>query len=102
MFGGVSILSLLISDPNDRRTRCSRICGAPHAGVWLMPVLVALRHVGKANLSSYMKWFVRASIPNRCRPGSGGLLPLSGVTRCHRPEWAHLSCLRRGSVAGCR
>jgi len=55
-----------------------------------MPVLVALRHLGKANVFSYMKWFVRASIPNRCRPGSGGLLPLSGVTRRHRPEWAHL------------
>jgi uncharacterized membrane protein len=37
--------------------------GHAHAGVWLILALVALRYVDEANLSNYMKWFVRASIP---------------------------------------
>ena len=66
MFGGVSILSLLIGDPtymqNSLRQDLCR-AGHAHAGVWLILALVALRYVDEANLSYFMKWLVRGSIP---------------------------------------
>jgi hypothetical protein len=66
MFGGVSILSLLLGDPtyakNPLRQDLWR-AGHAHAGVWLILALVALRYVDEANLSSAMKWIVRGSIP---------------------------------------
>jgi hypothetical protein len=66
MFGGVSILSLLIGDPtymkNPLRQDLWR-AGHAHAGVWLILALVALRYVDEANLSDAMKWVVRGSIP---------------------------------------
>jgi hypothetical protein len=66
MFGGVSILSLLIGDPkymeNPLRQDLWR-AGHAHAGVWLILALVALRYVDEANISNSMKWFVRGSIP---------------------------------------
>jgi hypothetical protein len=66
MFGGASILSLLIGDPsymqNPLRQNLWR-AGHAHAGVWLILALVALRYVDEANLSNAMKWFVRSSIP---------------------------------------
>jgi len=66
MFGGVSILTLLIGDPtymeNPLRQDLWR-AGHAHAGVWLILALVALRYVDDANLSDAMKWFVRGSIP---------------------------------------
>jgi hypothetical protein len=66
MFGGVSILSLLVGDPtymqNPLRQDLWR-AGHAHAGVWLILALVALRYVDEANLSNAMKWFVRGSIP---------------------------------------
>jgi hypothetical protein len=66
MFGGVSILSLLISDPtytaNPLRQDLWR-AGHAHAGVWLILALVALRYVDEANLSNALKWLVRGSIP---------------------------------------
>jgi hypothetical protein len=66
MFGGVSILSLLIGDPaymeNQLRQDLWR-AGHVHAGVWLILSLVALRYVDEANLSNTMKWVVRGSIP---------------------------------------
>lgn len=66
MFGGVSILSLLIGDPtymeNPLRQDLWR-AGHAHAGVWLILALVALRYVDEANLSAATKWFVRTSIP---------------------------------------
>ena len=56
--GGVSILSLLISDPqytqNDLRQDLWR-AGHAHAGVWLVLALVALRYVDEANLSEGMR-----------------------------------------------
>ena len=64
--GGVSILSLLISDPqytqNDLRQDLWR-AGHAHAGVWLVLALVALRYVDEANLSEGMRWVVRLSLP---------------------------------------
>ena len=66
MFGGVSILSLLIGDlrymQNSLRQDLWR-AGHAHAGVWLILALVALRYVDEANLSYSMKWLVRGSIP---------------------------------------
>ena len=66
MFGGVSILSILIGDPtymkNPLRQDLWR-AGHAHAGVWLILALVALRYVDEANLSEAMKWLVRGSIP---------------------------------------
>jgi hypothetical protein len=66
MFGGVSILSLLIGDPsyteNPLRQDLWR-AGHAHAGVWLIPALVALRYVDEAKLSNAMKWLVRGAIP---------------------------------------
>jgi hypothetical protein len=66
MFGGVSILSLLIGDPsyteNPLRQDLWR-AGHAHAGVWLIPALVALRYVDEAKLSNAMKRLVRGAIP---------------------------------------
>jgi hypothetical protein len=66
MFGGVSILSLLIGDPtymqNVMRQDLWR-AGHAHAGVWLILALVVLRYVDEANLSNAMKWLVRGSVP---------------------------------------
>jgi hypothetical protein len=66
VIGGVSILSLLISDPtymeNSLRQDMWR-AGQAHAGMWLILALVALRYVDEANLSNIMKWLVRGSIP---------------------------------------
>jgi len=66
MFGGVSILSLLIGDPtymkNPLRQDLWR-AGHAHAGVWLILARVALRYVDEADLSDVMKRIVRGSIP---------------------------------------
>jgi hypothetical protein len=66
MYGGVSLLSLLIGDPkymeNPLRQDLWR-AGHAHAGVWLILALVALRYVDEAKLSNAMKWLVRGSIP---------------------------------------
>ena len=64
--GGVSILSLLISDPqytqNDLRQDLWR-AGHAHTGVWLVLALVALRYVDEANLSEGLRLVVRLSLP---------------------------------------
>jgi hypothetical protein len=66
MYGGVSILRILIGDPtymeNQLRQDLWR-AGHAHAGVWLILALVALRYVDEANLSNAMKWLVRGAIP---------------------------------------
>ncbi|HWP42331.1 MAG TPA: hypothetical protein VNO14_03780 [Blastocatellia bacterium] len=66
IFGGVSILTLLIGDPrymqNELRQDLWR-AGHAHAGVLLLLSLVALRYVDEANLSQGLKGFVRSSIP---------------------------------------
>lgn len=67
IFGGVSILTLLISDPaymeNELRQDLWR-AGHAHAGVLLILSLVALRYVDEAELSDRMKRLVRLSIPS--------------------------------------
>jgi hypothetical protein len=67
VFGGVSVLSLLIGDPrymeNPLRQNLWR-AGHAHAGVLLILSLVALRYVDEARLSDGSKWIVRTSIPS--------------------------------------
>src|SRR5687767_10505337 len=66
MFGGVSILTLLINDPayaqNALRHNLWR-AGHAHAGVFLLLSLIALRYVDETNLSAIFKWLVRLAIP---------------------------------------
>ena len=66
VFGGASILTLLVNDPgyteNEIRQDLWR-AGHAHAGVLLVLSLVVLRYVDEAALSGRMKWLVRYSIP---------------------------------------
>lgn len=66
IFGGVSVLTLLIGDPaytqNELRQDLWR-AGHAHAGVLLILSLLALLYVDGANLSERMKWVVRTFIP---------------------------------------
>ncbi len=66
VIGGVSILSLLITDPgyaeNQLRQDLWR-AGHAHAGVLLILSLVALRYVDETSLSAGMKWVARTFIP---------------------------------------
>lgn len=66
MFGGVSILSMLVFTPeymaNPLRQDLWR-AGHAHAGVFLILTLVALRYVDEAVLSEGARRFVRLSIP---------------------------------------
>jgi len=67
MYGGVSILGLLVDDPaymqNPLRKDLWR-AGHAHAGVLLVLSLVALRYVDEANLAAQLKWVVRLAIPS--------------------------------------
>jgi hypothetical protein len=66
IYGGVSILSLLIGDPayaqNQLRQDLWR-AGHAHAGVLLILSLLALLYVDEANLSERLKRVVRTFIP---------------------------------------
>ena len=66
VYGGASILSLLIGDPqyaqNELRQDLWR-AGHAHAGVLLVLSLVTLRYVDEANLSKGLKRLARHSIP---------------------------------------
>jgi predicted DNA repair protein MutK len=66
VFGGASILSLLIGDPayaqNELRQDLWR-AGHAHAGVLLVLSLVTLRYVDEANLPGWLKSMARHSIP---------------------------------------
>ena len=75
MIGGVSILTLLIHDPNYAANPLRQDlwrAGHAHAGMMLALSLIALRYVDEARLSDAMKWFVRLSIPS-----AAILLPLA-------------------------
>jgi hypothetical protein len=84
MIGGVSVLSLLIGDPeymkNPLRQDLWR-AGHAHAGVFLLLTLIALRYVDEATLSDRAKWFVRLSIPS-----AAILLPVAFFFSVLRPE----------------
>ncbi|MGH3089951.1 MAG: hypothetical protein ACRDSJ_21935 [Rubrobacteraceae bacterium] len=66
VYGGVSILSLLIGDPayaeNQLRQDLWR-AGHAHAGVLLILSLVTLRYVDEANLPEGLKKVARHSVP---------------------------------------
>lgn len=66
VYGGTSILSLLVGDPgyaqNGLRQDLWR-AGHAHAGVLLVLALVTLRYVDEATLPGGLKSFVRHSIP---------------------------------------
>jgi hypothetical protein len=66
VYGGTSILSLLIGDPayaqNELRQDLWR-AGHGHAGVLLVLSLVTLRYVDEANLPGWLRSFARHSIP---------------------------------------
>ena len=66
VYGGTSILSLLIGDPdyaeNQLRQDLWR-AGHAHAGVLLILSLVTLRYVDEANLPGWLKSMARHSIP---------------------------------------
>ena len=67
MYGGVSILQFLISDPaymqNQLRQDLFR-AGHAHAGVLLILSLVTLRYVDEASLSATWKSVVRYAVPS--------------------------------------
>jgi uncharacterized membrane protein len=66
VYGGTSILSLLVGDPdyaeNQLRQDLWR-AGHAHAGVLLILSLVTLRYVDEANLPGWLKSMARHSIP---------------------------------------
>src|ERR671911_1074596 len=84
VFGGTSILSLLISDPgyaqNELRQDLWR-AGHAHAGVLLVLSLVTLRYVDEAALPESLKTLVRHSIP-----AAAILLPLAFFLSVLSPE----------------
>ena len=66
IIGGVSILSLLISDPDYMANKLRQDlwrAGHAHAGVLLILSLVNLRYVDEARLSDGWRWFARLSAP---------------------------------------
>jgi hypothetical protein len=66
VFGGVSILSLLVGDPAYARNALRQDlwrAGHAHAGVLLVLSLIALRYVDEARLSERLKRVVRGAIP---------------------------------------
>jgi hypothetical protein len=67
IFGGVSILTLLIRDPRYRRNPLRQQlwrAGHAHAGVLLILSLVALQYVDQADLSEGWRQVVRTTIPS--------------------------------------
>jgi hypothetical protein len=84
VYGGASILSLLIGDPgyaqNELRQDLWR-AGHAHAGVLLVLSLVTLRYVDEATLPEGLKTLVRHSIP-----AAAILLPLAFFLSVLSPE----------------
>jgi hypothetical protein len=84
IFGGVSILTLLIRDPRYRQNPLRQQlwrAGHAHAGVLLILSLVALLYVDQTDLAEGWKSFVRSSIP-----ASAILLPVAYFFSVLRPE----------------
>jgi hypothetical protein len=66
VYGGTSILSLLIGDPDYAQNQLRQDlwrAGHAHAGVLLVLSLVTLRYVDEANLPGWLKSVARHSIP---------------------------------------
>lgn len=84
IFGGVSILTLLIRDPRYRQNPLRQQlwrAGHAHAGVLLVLSLVALLYLDQTSLSDGWKAFVRAAIP-----GSAILLPAAFFLSVLKPD----------------
>jgi len=84
VFGGVSLVSLLISDPRYAQNQLRQDfwrAGHAHAGVLLVLSLVALRYVDEARLSERLKRLVRGTIP-----AAALLLPLAFFLSVLSPE----------------
>ncbi len=84
IFGGVSILTLLIRDPRYRQNPLRQQlwrAGHAHAGVLLVLSLVALLYLDQTSLSGSWKAFVRAAIP-----GSAILLPAAFFLSVLKPD----------------
>jgi hypothetical protein len=84
VFGGVSVLTLLVNDPayqdNELRQDLWR-AGHAHAGVLLILSLVALRYVDDTRLGRRARWFVRYTIP-----AAAILLPIAFFLSVLSPE----------------
>lgn len=86
VFGGVSLLSLLVFDESYRANPLRQDlwrAGHAHAGVLLILSLVALRYLDEAVLSPGVKAFVRMGIP-----ATAILLPLAFFLSVLRPDAA--------------
>src|SRR5215212_1874767 len=102
VYGGASILSLLVGDPayaqNELRQDLWR-AGHAHAGVLLVLSLVTLRYVDEAALPEGLKTLVRHSIP-----AAAILLPLAfflgPLARGGGAQRNDLPRLRRRGLAG--
>jgi hypothetical protein len=84
VYGGASILSLLIGDPEYTRNELRQDlwrAGHAHAGVLLILSLVTLRYVDEANLSEGLKRLARHSIP-----AAAILLPLAFFLSVASPD----------------
>jgi hypothetical protein len=84
IFGGVSILTLLLRDPRYRQNPLRQQlwrAGHAHAGVLLILSLVALLYVDQTDLSETWKQLVRSAIPT-----SAILLPAAYFLSVLRPE----------------
>jgi hypothetical protein len=82
--GGVSLLALLIGDPDYMRNPLRQDlwrAGHAHAGVLLVLSLVALRYVDEANLSAGARTIARGAIP-----AAAILMPLAFFLSVLRPE----------------
>lgn len=98
MFGGVSILRLLVGSPeymeNALRQDLWR-AGHAHAGMFLLIALVALRYVDEATLSDRAKTFVRGSMPS-----AAILVPFAFFVSILRPDATQPNGLINVAYAG--
>lgn len=84
VYGGTSILSLLIGDPEYARNALRQDlwrAGHAHAGVLLILSLVTLRYVDEARLPGWMKSVARHAVP-----ASAVLLPAAFFLSVLSPE----------------
>jgi uncharacterized membrane protein len=84
VYGGTSILSLLVGDPGYARNELRQDlwrAGHAHAGVLLVLSLVTLRYVDEAALPDGLKTLVRHSIP-----AAAVLLPVAFFLSVLSPE----------------
>lgn len=84
VYGGTSILSLLVGDPDYAQNQLRQDlwrAGHAHAGVLLVLSLVTLRYVDEANLPGWLKTVARHSVP-----ASAVLLPAAFFLSVLSPE----------------